>query len=596
MRSFFPSSSSRVLVAAGTGALLVLIVIVITGGFVVEAGPLHLSARRVAGPLVMALAAWAAIALHGRAHAAASAASIFNYLNRHATAIAVILAAATAGVGIAYGTYSASGSDPSGYVSQAELLAAGRISQDEPLARQGIWPQGAATFAPLGYRPGQRVGELVPTYPSGLPLTMAAARWVGGEVGGFLVPPLLGAVAVFCTYLLGATVYSRIAGAIAAALLATSPILLLHIVQPMSDVPVTGWWMLAIVLALSASPASAVAAGLAAGMALITRPNLLPLIVAPALLVAGLLRPAPKLPSISPTRLALFIVGTTPPIALQLLLQWSAYGSPFASGYGNASDFFAVAGIWPNLRGYAWKLLIGEAPALSLAAGALLVMTRAPRGDDWRALFVIARLWAVVFAIVLSGYLPYVVYPDWSYLRFLLPALPLTFVLIASLLTAASKRLPAPARGLALLVLLVAACSANVVYADRAQAFNMHRYDARYRSAGRYMDAVLPDNAVVLTVQESGSARYYAHVPIVRWDILGIDLDGAVAALRALGRHPFFLIEDWEKPDFASRFKGSPLAALDWTPRADIGDTTRALLFDPADRGSTAHWPTDRVH
>ncbi len=596
MRSFSPFSSSRILVAAGTGALLVLIVILITGGFVIDAGPLHLSARRIAGPLVIAMAAWAAAAFQGRATLAASAASISDFLDTHSTAIALILAAAAAGVGVAYGTYSASGSDASGYVSQSELLASARITQDEPLARQGAWPQGTATFAPLGYRPGQHEGELVPTYPSGLPLMMAASRLVGGELGAFLVSPLLGALAVFCTYLLGAKLHSRLAGVMAAALLATSPIFLLQLVQPMSDVAVTAWWTLAILLALrSPAPISAFAAGMATGIALSTRPNLLPLIVAPTLIAAGWLGDPAAKRSLDIRRLAFFIAGTVPAVALQLLLQWHLYGHPLTSGYGRISDFFALAGIWPNLRGYAWKVLVGETPALVLAAVSLLPLTLARRRVSADKVSALAPLWLVVTVALLICYLPYVVYPDWAYLRFFLPALPLTFVLVATLLTAAITLFPPPARGIALVALLVTACSLNVVRASREQAFNIYGYDARYRSAGRYIDAVLPDNAVVLTVQESGSARYYAHVPIVRWDLIGTDLDGTVTALRALGRHPFFLIEDWEKPDFASRFKTSPMATLDWTPRADIGDNTRALLFDPADRGSAGGVP-DRIH
>ncbi|MDO8793224.1 MAG: glycosyltransferase family 39 protein [Vicinamibacterales bacterium] len=596
MRSFSPSSSSRILVAAGTGALLVLIVILITGGFVIDAGPLHLSARRIAGPLVIAVAAWAAAAFQGRAILAASAASISDFLDTHAVALALVIAAAAAGVGVAYGTYAASGSDASGYVSQSELLASARIIQDEPLARQGAWREGTATFAPLGYRPGQREGELVPTYPPGLPLTMAAARLIGGELGAYLVSPLLGALAMLCTYLLGARLHSRRAGAIAAALLATSPIFLLHIVQPMSDVAVTAWWTLAILLALSPAPASVIAAGIATGIALITRPNLLPLIVAPALAAAGLFRGTDPKRSPDIRHLALFLAGTVPAVATQLLLQWHLYGNPLTSGYGRVSDFFAVAGIWPNLRGYAWRLLVGEAPALSLAAISLLALAATRRRATASSVSTILWIWLVVTVALLICYLPYVVYTGWAYLRFFLPALPLTFVLVAALLTAAMTLLPAPTRGVALLALLVTACSLNVAHASREQAFNLRRYDARYRSAGRYLDAVLPANAVVLAVQESGSARYYAHVPIVRWDLLGADLDGTVAALRALGRHPVFLVEDWEMPDFASRFKASPMATLDWAPRADIGDETRALLFDPADRGSSSDRSTDRVH
>ena len=602
MPSFSRFSSSRILVAAGTGALLVLIVILVTGGFVIDAGPFYLSARRITGPLIIAIAAWTAAALQGRATLAASAASISEFLETHAVAFALVIAAAAGGAGVAYGTYSASGSDASGYVSQAELLASARIIQDEPLARQGNWREGTWTFAPLGYRPGQRSGELVPSYPPGLPLTMAAARRIGGELGIYLVSPLLGALAVFCTYLLGAKLYSRLAGAIAAALLATSPIFLLQIVQPMSDIPVTAWWTLAIVLALSPVPASALAAGVATGIALITRPNLLPLIAGPALAVSGLWQGAPHR-TLSIRRLIWFLAGTAPAIAVQLFLQWHLYGNPLTSGYGRVSDFFAVAGIWPNLRGYASRLLSGEAPALWMAAGSLLIIAIARRRAPARGLSratsrgfsAVASLWLVVSVAVLICYLPYVVYPEWSYLRFFLPALPLTFVLAASLLTAALTTIPASTRGLVLLTLVVTACCLNVVHASREQAFNMRRYDARYRSAGRYLDAVLPDNAVVLTVQESGSVRYYAHVPIVRWDMLGSDLDGTVAALRALGRHPVFLIEDWEKPDFASRFTLSPLATLDWAPRADIGDETRALLFDPADRDSPGGVP-DRIH
>lgn len=595
MHSFFRFSSSRILIAAGTGALLVLIVILVTGGFVIEAGPLYFSARRITGPLLLAIAAWSAAALQGRAALAASAASMSGFLETHAVALALVIAASAAGAGVAFGTYSASGSDASGYVSQAELLASARIIQDEPLARQGDWREGTRTFAPLGYRPGQRRGELVPSYPSGLPLTMAAARKVGGELGPYMVSPLLGALAVFSTYLLGAKLNSRLAGAIAAALLATSPIFLLHVVQPMSDVPVTAWWTLAIVLALSPARPSALAAGVVAGIALITRPNLLPLIVAPALAASGLLRSEATSRTLSAHRLAWFLAGTAPAVAAQLFLQWHLYGNPLASGYGPVSDFFSMASIWPNLRGYATRLLAGEAPALWLAAASLLAIACFRHRAAARGLSAGASIGLVVWAAVLVCYLPYVVYPEWSYLRFFLPALPVTFVLVASVLIAATTVLPAPARGTVLLTLVVTACSLNVVHANREQAFNMRRYDARYRSAGRYLDAVLPDNAVVLAVQESGSVRYYARVPIVRWDMLGSDLDGTVAALRALGRHPVFLVEDWEKPEFASRFKTSPMATLDWPPRADIGDETRALLFDPADRGRAGGAP-DRIH
>ena len=67
MPSSFRSFSSRTLVAIGTCALIVLVIVAITGGFVVDAGPLHVSARRLAAPLVVTLLAWIAAGAIGRA-------------------------------------------------------------------------------------------------------------------------------------------------------------------------------------------------------------------------------------------------------------------------------------------------------------------------------------------------------------------------------------------------------------------------------------------------------------------------------------------------------------------------------------------------
>jgi hypothetical protein len=136
----------------------------------------------------------------------------------------------------------------------------------------------------------------------------------------------------------------------------------------------------------------------------------------------------------------------------------------------------------------------------------------------------------------------------------------------------------------------------NVERAEREQAFNMRRYESRYRLAGLYLDQALPADAVVVSVQESGSVRYYTGRPILRWDLLGTDLEAALAAMRSAGRHPFFLVEDWETPELGTRFPTSSMARLDWRPRAEFGDDTRVRLFDPDDRGVDPTWTVDRVH
>ena len=561
-----------------------LVVILLTGGFVIDAGPIRFSARRLTGPLLIAIAAWATAALVGRPVLGAAAASVFTFLERHALALTLVMASAAAGAGVAYGTYAASGADAAGYVSQSELLESGRLVRDEPLARQVSWPDATWVFSPLGYRPGANAGDIVPTYPPGLPLTMAAARVAAGDAGPFLVVPLFGALAVLCTYALGARLHSRIAGAIAAALLATSPILLFQVVQPMSDVPATALWALALVFALSPLPGSAVAAGAASGFALLVRPNLALLAIPVALACRrGRHRWA-------------CAAGLLPAAGALFLLQWRLLGSPLASGYGSVQELFTLSNVVPNLRGYALRLLTGEAPALGLAVASLAILAlRRPRTPPFATLRSPALMAACFAAAVLASYLPYGVFAEWSYLRFLLPALPLALVLVASLLVRAAGALPAPARGVMLLAAVVAACSVNITIAAREQAFNLRRYEARYRTAGLYLDAVLPANAVVLAVQQSGSVAHYTSVPIVRWDMLGVDLDTAAATLRALGRHPVLLVEDWEAPEIRARFPASAIARLDWTPRADVGTETRVRLFDPADRDAPGPPATDRL-
>jgi len=578
------------LAAVATIALVILVIVIITGGFLIQLGPFRLSAHTWRGPLVIAVAAVAAAARFGRRILTDASEAGWSFLGDHATAFAIVLAAATAGIGVGYGTYSAGSADASGYISEAALMASAESSSDEPLARAVTWHDATTSMAPLGYRSGASPGALVPTYPAGLPLAMTPFWLAGGEFAAYLVVPLLGGLAVLATYLVGARLHSRHAGLAAAAMLATSPIVLFQIVQPMSDVPATAWWTIALLFALSPLPHAPLAAGGAAGLAILTRPNLLPLAAVIAVAAGNVshLRRAP--------RLTAFLAGITPAVGAQFLMQWRLYGSPLTSGYGAAGDLYSFASIAPNARSYALRLIQGEAPALLLTATVLVVLALVRRPWD-NAPSLKPALTLVVFAsvIVVASYLPYAVFAEWSYLRFLLPAFPLLFVLVGGLSVAALIRLPAPARAALFLCALTVVGSFNVVRAREEQAFNMRRYESRYRFAGRYLASALPPEAVIVAVQESGSARYYTGRPIIRWDWLD-DLDAAIATLRAMGRHPVLLIEDWERPDLLKKHVRSINARLDWRPRAEFGEETRVFLYDPLDRTDPPPGQTDRVH
>ena len=182
---------------------------------------------------------------------------------------------------------------------------------------------------------------------------------------------------------------------------------------------------------------------------------------------------------------------------------------------------------------------------------------------------------------MLAVYLPYGIFPDWAYLRFLMPALAVAFVFVGALVTEAAARVPAPLRGPVLVLAMAVACTANVLIARREQVFNLRFYESRYRTVGHYLKETLPPNPVVITFQESGAINYYTAAPIARWDYMPQDLDDSVSAFRQRGLHPILVVEDWERPNLRARFPKSRLAALDWTPRADIGETTRVWIMDP---------------
>ena len=363
-----PSGLSLALVAVAVVAASVGIIVLLTGGFTLTAGPIRLSAHRATASLIVAAAALALLFVMERKSALHALAAVEPFLDRHATAIALVAAAAACGTAIAHGTYAAAGADAAGYVSEAALLAGGSLSRSEPLVATVAWPNAAWSFSPLGYRPGVSAGEIVPTYPAGLPLLMAGALRTGLPLAEYLVVPLLAALTVVATFLLGARTHSRIAGLVAATLLAASPIFLFQAVQPMSDVPATALWALALVGAMGDRSRAPLLAGVAAGAALLTRPNLAPLGLAIAL-AAAYRRPDWF------RRLLLLAVGTAPGLVALALIQQRLYGSYFSSGYGPAGDLFTWAAVWPNAVRYGLRLWQSETAAIVMAllAGLLVL-------------------------------------------------------------------------------------------------------------------------------------------------------------------------------------------------------------------------------
>jgi 4-amino-4-deoxy-L-arabinose transferase-like glycosyltransferase len=505
--------------------------------------------------------------------------------------------------------FEANAADQYGYVSQAMLWARGHLIRYEPLAAIAPWREPARAFAPLGYTPGPKPATVVPAYPPGLPLVMAGFVKLAGPIGAFLAVPLLGALALFLTFLLGRRFGGGACGLLAIALLFTSPIFLFQLKEPMSDVPVTAWWLLAIVLCLVNRPSAGVAAGLASSAAIMTRPNLLPVA---AILAAFVFWYAPARLTTRLRHVLSFAAGIVPGCLAVAALNTILYGSALQSGYGSMSALFDTAYVRANLLRYPRWLLTTETPVICAAlatpwlfhglaeaaddgadADVAFIGSRAHRRDATR----LVPLFAVVTLVVWLCYLFYLPFENWSFLRFLLPTIPLLLVATSAVGVIAISRMTAPSSKLIVAALIAAVLAWRWDTAVDRGFHPIQPHERRFAVIGEFARDRLPANAAVFTIIHSGSLRYYSSRLTVRWDWLGPDdLDTALNFFRAHGYHPYFLIEDWERSQFVGHFGGrSAVGSLDWRPFATYSGGTNAAFFDPDDRQHASTRPVMEI-
>jgi len=498
-----------------------------------------------------------------------------------------LLAVATIGVAIRWGSFVAGGSDSYCYIHQAQRWAdvlrnpfSARLQVVEPLALEAPWPDAPLTFAPVGHVPSTTVaGAIAPICPSGLALAMAPLVALAGPRAAFAVVPLFGALLILATYVVGSRFGARV-GVAAAVLAAASPIFLYQVVQPMSDVPAAALWTLAVAWATSTRRHQAVLAGLATSGAVLMRPNLLPLGFVIGLFL--LFRPERTWRGRTAAAGAYAAASAVGCIAVALI-QWSFFGSPLAWGYGSVDSLFSTANIPVNARSFLEWLMAGHTPAIALALLAPILLPGA-----------LTAMLLAMFFVNAMVYLAYVAFPEWSYLRFLLPTIPLLLVLMVAGVDALAGRafmvrpvrrnyVDAAAARMIVAALTIALAVLFVREAQDRQAFRLHRLEGRFERAGRYVGERLPSNAVVFTAWHSGSVRFYGDRTTIVWDALDEAwLDRAVEYLERRGYEPYFMFEGQEERRFRERFRGSRLGALDWPPAAEIVSQVR--LYRPADQ------------
>jgi len=535
----------------------------VTGGFTVHPMGIRFSARGAWRPAMLALAAFG---VHAVVYGRRELDEDIDWLIGATRALLVptVAAAAVASFVFAtvYGTFVAGGADPYGYVSQADLWLRGSLRVEQPFVATIPWPFADWTFTPIGYRPALTGHAFVPIYAPGLPLLMALFTLIAGSQGPYYVVPVSCALSVWVCYRLGTRMASPLVGAVAAILLAASPVFLYQSLWPMSDIPVTLFWMLALLLAADATPRLAIAAGLCAAVAAAIRPNLAPAAAIPLVYLWWTGRPWRP-----------YAVALVPGVLLIAIVNKMLYGAVVSAGYGALETLYSRANLMANVTRYGSWLVMTQTP---LVAAALLSLVRRPPPNAY------TRMVSVFACTVVVAYLFYAPFDVWWYLRFLIPALPIVLILMCDGSVWMLGFLPRAAQIAVFVTGLTLLLNHYLVFISGQHVTTFRQGEHRYMEAAQYIAASTPPNAVVFAMQHSGSVRYYANRLTLRYDWLDPPwLDRAIDTLRAQGYRPYILLEEWEESDFTQRFGAANVAGrLSWPPIARFGQSIHVRLYE----------------
>lgn len=548
--------------AAGTGAAA----LGAGHGFEIELQLFRLSAHDPLPLLVVALAALAAqLAWRRRRAVVADLPAMLTDVRRRSAPVVTAIATALLAVAVGWNTWTVGGSDSHCYAAQARAFAAGDTHLRQPLALAAPWPEATRTFAPVGFLPSPAVrGEFLPVCAPGYSLLIAPLVAIAPTLQ-FLVPPAAAMVLVIAAFRFTRRLSGDPLAAVAAgALCAAAPVVLFQSMQPMTDIPAAAALSAAAALAL-ARPSCPAAAGVAFGLCLVMRPNLLP--AALPLLVWTRSQPVR------------FVVGLVPVAATVPILNSIVYGSPFTTGYGDASSLFSLAHVPTNLWRYSSWTLETMTPIAALGLAAPWLMRSAGWSAE-RCRYGFALLALVI--VVVACYAAYIPFDDWWYLRFLLPALPALCALTAAAVFAVMT--PAIRGGAAVAFLaLVVVAALTVREAGRLLVFDLWRSEQRLAATAEYLGRHVPQVAAV-AIQPNGAISYRLGQPVVSWDSLSPSaLEAAIDWLRERGFHPLIVVDQEEEQQFRARFAAdSASGALDWPPSVVVYGAVR--VFDPAHR------------
>jgi len=455
----------------------------------------------------------------------------------------------------------AGGSDSSGYLNYAWRLRHGSLRESiKALDALGLGQEYSPLFRPLGFTWGSESRLMVPSYPPGLPFHMALfAELFGWGKGPFLVSPFAALAALLLLYALSRNLgLSPTLSLSAAIILALFPAFLFIAVQPMSDVLALFWSTAAVLAGCLSRKRNGWAwlAGASFGIGILVRPTnifiLFPLLFAMPVKAKVYGR---------------FLLGGLVFGILQIFLNIALYGTALTSGYrGDIVASLDAQKFLPGLFYYGRWLMTMLTPLVPVAwLGILLNRTVA-----WRDRLLLLS-WLLPFLIFYSLYRPH---ENWTFLRFLLPALPA--LILAALLglrdmLGSLKKIFSPGHsqsrpaqratllipGFVTALLLLVVLTAEISQTRKLKLMDVNEYESVYKLGCLFVKNNLPEKAVVFSAQISGALTYYTNAIPCLWDVLQPGQFSLVRrAAREHGYDVFALLFPFEEEGFQKRVPG----------------------------------------
>lgn len=458
------------------------------------------------------------------------------------------------------GAYAGS-SDTSGYMNDARLLASWDLHPAQRVI-EGVPPQALPYmgYIPLGFLPLDN-GRMYPTYPIGLPVFLLAGSKACGPIAGPNVVMWLHAMACLWIVLLlfkelGLGPGLSLLGVV---LLGSSCLFTFMSVQAMSDMPATLWAALAVLASLKARDKSAwaILAGFSFGCGILVRPTgvlmALPLVVLfPWNLKRGVL----------------LCLGGLPVAAFMAVMNKLLYGHLATTGYGGLSSLFGTRYIAPTLQNYLHSVPIELTPLVLLA----LAFPFVGNGLRWQIRLGLC-LWILVFFCFYAVY--FCTHESWWYLRFVLPTYPALIACVLFTLKRLGGLWP-PLRTPAWILLLAFVALWNRHWIGELGALDVGLGEKVYPETCSFLREHVPQNSVILCMQESGAILYYTKNVIVRWDcITRENLPMLVESCRKTGRGVYMVLFPFEEADALKKFD-----LVHWRQMAKLRNASVWMLAD----------------